>query len=348
MERLRNLNAGLGQYCLQLGRAIAAQPVSQALHFECYLPNYLTGILGAAFSYRATRKWHKLTGVATDASLWHCMHQDSAYWPANNKTGVIMTIHDLNFMERADYSNWRKGQKKQQLQRKVNRCQGLVYISEFVKNTVHQNFKLPAGIQEKTILNGVSVEMPLETSNETTSIPFLFSIGLHPKKNYAAALPILKSNPDYQWVITGADSNGYQLDLEKAATALGVKDQLLFSGVVTEDEKWRLYQNCTALIFPSLSEGFGLPVLEAMAFGKPVFLSNRTSLPEIGGKEAYYFNNFEPEHIQQVFSEGMKNIKTDPEKPKRLKDHASKFNWQNAAKDYLQFYQQILNQQQHY
>ncbi len=344
MERLRNPNAGLGQYCLQLGRALAAQPASQAQHFECYLPNYLTGILGAAFSYRATRKWHKLTGVSTDASLWHCMHQDSAYWPANNKTAVVMTIHDLNFMERADYSDWRKSQKRKQLQRNVNRCQGLVYISEFVKNTVRQHLKLPAGIQEKVILNGVFVETQLETSNATTNNPYLFSIGMHPKKNYAAALPILKTNPEYQWVIAGKDSKGYQSELEKAAAALGVKSQMHFSGVVTEQEKWRLYQNCTALIFPSLSEGFGLPVLEAMAFGKPVFLSNRTSLPEIGGKEAYYFNNFEPEHIQQVFSEGMQNIKNDPQKPQRLKDHAAKFNWQIASKDYLQFYQQIIKQ----
>ncbi len=344
MERLRNPNAGLGQYCLQLGRALAAQPVSQAHHFECYLPDYLTGILGAAFSYRATRKWHKLTGVATEASLWHCMHQDSAYWPASNKTAVVMTIHDLNFMERADYSNWRKGQKRQQLQRKVNRCQGLVYISEFVKNTVHQHLKLPAGIQEKVILNGVSVEAPTKPGKDTTGKPYLFSIGLHPKKNYAAALPILKSNPEYQWIIAGKDSKGYQAELEKAATALGVNHQLSFSGVVTEQGKWHLYKDCTALIFPSLSEGFGLPVLEAMAFGKPAFISNRTSLPEIGGKEAYYFTSFEPEHIQQVFSEGMKSIKNDPKKPQRLKEHAAKFNWQNAAKDYLQFYQQIINQ----
>lgn len=344
MERLRNPNAGLGQYCLQLGRALAAQPVAQAQHFECYLPAYLTGILGAAFSYRATRKWHKLTGVATEASLWHCMHQDSAYWPASKETAVVMTIHDLNFMERADYSNWRKTQKRKQLQRKVNRCQGLVYISEFVQNTVRQNIKLPAGIQEKVILNGVSVEAPAQTNNDATNKPYLFSIGMHPKKNYATALPILKSNPEYQWIIAGADSKGYQLELENEAAALGVKGQMHFSGVVTEQEKWQLYQNCTALIFPSLSEGFGLPVLEAMAFGKPVFLSDRTSLPEIGGKEAYYFNSFEPEHVQQVFSKGMENMKNDPEKPQRLKKHAAKFNWQIAAKDYLRFYQEILNQ----
>ncbi len=343
MERLRNLNVGLGQYCLQLGRALAQQPAAQAQHFECYAPKHLTGILGPAFSYRAARKWHKLTGVGTGASLWHCTHQDSAYWPASSKTPVLMTIHDLNFLERSDYGNWKKAQKTKQLQSKVNRCQGLVYISEFVKETAREHLRLPTGIQEKVILNGVAVEFPTTMEAAATSEPYLFSIGLHPKKNYAVALPILKSNPDYKWIIAGADSKGYRAALEKEAASLGVRHQLSFSGAVTEAEKWQLYQDCTALIFPSLSEGFGLPVLEAMAFGKPVFLSDRTSLPEIGGEEAFYFKSFEPEHVQKIFSEGMNALKNDPQKPQRLKGHAAKFTWKNAAQDYLEFYHQITH-----
>jgi glycosyltransferase involved in cell wall biosynthesis len=342
MERLRNLNAGLGQYCLQLGRALAAQPASQAQHFECYAPAHLAGILGPSFGYQSTKKWHKLTGVSTNAALWHCTHQDSAYFPAGKKTALALTIHDLNFLERTDYPDWRKKLKANQLQKKINRCQGLVYISEFVKNAVHTNLKVPAGIREQVIYNGVRVEEAKDSSNETGVKPYLFSIGLHPKKNYVVALPILVSNPGYQWIIAGADDKGYQAELEKAAARQGVADRLKFTGTVTEAEKWRLYQHCSALLFPSLSEGFGLPVLEAMSFGKPVFLSDRTSLPEIGGEAAYYFKNFAEEHIQQVFFEGMEDYKNDPEKPQRLKNWAATFTWDNAAKDYLKFYQSIL------
>ena len=342
MERLRNLNAGLGQYCLQLGRALAATPAPQVWHFECYTPIYLTGILGASFGYKATKNWHKLTGVATDATLWHCMHQDSSYFPMSDKTAVAMTIHDLNFLERIDYPNWRKKLKIRQLQRKINRCKGLVYISEYVKNAVHTNLDVPNTIAEQVIYNGVNVEETADSEQETGNTPYLFSIGLHPKKNYAVALPILKSNPAYQWIIAGADDKGYQAELEKIATKLGVSGQLKFIGTVTEQEKWRLYKNCSALLFPSLSEGFGLPVLEAMAFGKPVFLSDKTSLPEIGGKEAYYFKDLAPEHVHKVFADGMTDFKNDPEKPTRLKNHAAKFTWENAARDYLQFYNNII------
>lgn len=345
MERLRNVNAGLGQYCLQLGRALAAQSAKEAVHFECYLPGQLAGILGNNVSYRATRKWHKLTGVATEANLWHCTHQDSAYFPVENKTAIAMTIHDLNFLERPDYSKWRKSVKTRRLQKKINRCKGLVYISEFVKNTVHANLEIPAGVMEQVIYNGVSSMAAAATKQVVNGKAYLFSIGLHPKKNYAVALPILQSNPGYQWIIAGSDDKGYRQELEQLAAQMGVSEQLEFTGTVSEETKWKLYQNCTALLFPSLAEGFGLPVLEAMSFGKPVFLSDRTSLPEIGGKEAFYFRSFEPEHMQQVFADGMEKYKNDPEKPQRLMKYAAQFTWENAAKNYLKFYQTILNTQ---
>jgi glycosyltransferase involved in cell wall biosynthesis len=343
MERLRNLNAGLGQYCLHLGRALAALPAAKEAHFECYLPKPMGGILGASFGYRSVRKWQKLTGVATDANLWHCTHQDSAYFPVHKETAVAMTIHDLNFLERSDYSNWRKKVKTRRLQQKINRCKGLVYISEFVKNTVHAHLTIPAGTTEKVIYNGVALGIPTANTAEQRNQPYLFSIGLHPKKNYLAGLPILKTNPAYQWVIAGADDKGYRGELEKAAADLGVSHQLEFTGAVTEEAKWKLYQDCSAFVFPSLAEGFGLPVLEAMAFGKPVFLSDRTSLPEIGGQEAFYFKNFEPGHVQQVFEAGMQHMLQDPEKPERMKTYAARFTWDKAAKEYLSLYQTILN-----
>lgn len=342
MERLRNPNAGLGQYCLQLGRALAAQPVSQTTQFECYLPTYLNGVFGTSIGYLASRKWHKLTGVSTDAALWHCMHQDSAYFPKGKRTAIAMTIHDLNFLERADYSHWRKKIKMMRIQRRINQVKGLVYVSAFVKKVVHNHLNIPMGVLEKVIYNGVSVGEMSNVANGLERQPFLFSIGLHPKKNYAPALPLLKSNPDYQWVIAGSGSNSYRAELEKEAAAMGVSSQLVFKGAVSEAEKWQLYQHCQALIFPSLSEGFGLPVLEAMVCGKPVFLSDLGSLPEIGGVEAYYFKSFDPGHIRQVFAEGMKSFNSDPEKPKRLKAYAKTFKWENAAKDYLEFYEKLM------
>lgn len=339
MERMRNLNSGLGQFCLHLGSALAAQPVTEC-HFEAYLPGKLSGIFGADVSCRPARKWHKISGVSTNSQLWHCMHQDSAYFPQNRNTRVSMTIHDLNYLERTDYSGEKKTRKTRQLQKRVNRCAGLVYVSNFVKEQAHDQLNIPKHLPEAVVYNGVAVPEQVETHK--TRAPYLFSIGLHPKKNYAVALPILQRNPRLTWVIAGGDNKGYRQELTNAAEALQVANRLHFTGTVTETEKWNLYAHCEALIFPSLAEGFGLPVIEAMAFGKPVFLSNRSSLPEIGGAEAYYFDSFEAARVSGIFEYGMKDFTKNPEKAQRLKARARSFTWENAASEYLKFFHQIL------
>jgi glycosyltransferase involved in cell wall biosynthesis len=96
-------------------------------------------------------------------------------------------------------------------------------------------------------------------------------------------------------------------EVMEAAKKFGVEDRVKLIGPATEEEKYWYYKNCEAFLFPSYAEGFGLPVIEAMYHGKPVFISDKTSLPEVGGDAAYYFRNFEPEYMQEVFKEGMRD-----------------------------------------
>ena len=90
-----------------------------------------------------------------------------------------------------------------------------------------------------------------------------------------------------------------------------------------------------------MAEGFGLPVVEAMSLGKPVFLSNLTCLPEIGGKEAYYWKNFEPNYMIETFEKGLKDFAEDTEKAHRSINWAKQFSWENAAKAYLNLYENV-------
>ena len=75
-----------------------------------------------------------------------------------------------------------------------------------------------------------------------------------------------------------------------------------------------------------------------MSVGKPVFLSRLTSLPEIGGREAVYFDSFEPEDVVETLRAGMRDYYDDPLKAQRLKWQANRFRWQNTAKQYWQLY----------
>lgn len=346
MERLRNPYSGLGQFCLRLGQALAAQQ-PDGLRFACLVPGDFEGAFGEKFAYRKVKKVHKFFPPRLGESLWHCTHQDSEYLPASRKTALVLTIHDLNFLEREDYSEAKKRRRLAALQRKINRSKGLVYISEFVRQWAHNHLVIPAGTLERVIYNGNNLDVASASQSSIPNFqiptPFLFSIGIHPKKNYHVLLPILEAFEKYNWVIAGADARGYKVFLEKEAAKKGVSERLIFTGAVTEDEKYWLYQNCTALLFPSLSEGFGLPVVEAMSVGKPVFLSTRTSLPEIGGAEAYYFTDFEEETVKNTFENGMKNFENDAEKPTRLKAWASQFTWEKAATAYIEFYKETIN-----
>ena len=80
-----------------------------------------------------------------------------------------------------------------------------------------------------------------------------------------------------------------------------------------------------------------------MHFGKPVFLSKYTSLPEVGGDAAYYFDNFDPKHMQTVFAEGMQDF-TRRDRGQEMKARAGMFTWERAADQYLDLYNQCLQQ----
>jgi glycosyltransferase involved in cell wall biosynthesis len=96
-----------------------------------------------------------------------------------------------------------------------------------------------------------------------------------------------------------------------------------------------------AFVHPSLAEGFGAPVVEVMQFGKPLFLSSLTSLPEIGGDAAFYFSSFNPEHMRHVFEEGMKKYKKE-QMVQKIINRGKQFDWDHKAKEYLKVYQSLF------
>jgi glycosyltransferase involved in cell wall biosynthesis len=153
---------------------------------------------------------------------------------------------------------------------------------------------------------------------------------------------LLKKNPLLEFVIAGRpdDRHYYRYILDSAAE-LGVENSIHFAGPVSEREKSWYFHNCKAFIFPSLSEGFGLPVTEAMSLGKPTFLSDRTALPEIGKDAAFYFKDFSEEVLQETFNAGMKQYEEKNMK-EQIQARAKNFSWEKAATDYLNIYRSLV------
>jgi glycosyltransferase involved in cell wall biosynthesis len=228
-----------------------------------------------------------------------------------------------------------------ELQKQVNETDCVVAISRFTLDIIHQYIQVPES-KCRIIHQGSEVkEYPgFDAPGYRPSKPFLFSIGmLLPKKNFHV-LPALLEHNDYELIIAGNPQGDYIRKIEEEAAALGVGDRVKLLGPVTEEEKYWYYLHCKAFLFPSLAEGFGAPVVEAMHFGKPVFLSDKTSLPEIGGDTAYYFRDFDRSYMQKVFAEGITNFEqTNP--VAAIKQHALQFSWDTNAKEYLKLYREM-------
>lgn len=131
-------------------------------------------------------------------------------------------------------------------------------------------------------------------------------------------------------------------DFKKHLSELGINTQVVMTGYVTDDELIWLYRNCYGNLYPSLFEGFGLPVLEGMQFGAPTLTSNSTSIPEITGDAAIMLT---PEDIEG-WAQAMLRLAMNKSERDQLSAaaivQAKRFNWKDSAGALLQLYQEAL------
>jgi len=279
--------------------------------------------------------------------LWHSVNQNTKIEPASMNVPYLLTIHDVNFLE--EETGQRLDFRINQLRNKVKRSSAIVYVSEFAKKNAHAHFNIP-DIPEYVIYNGNNFNDNSANSIEKNQInyvpnqPFIFSIGqVVEKKNFHTLIEMLRFLSDIVLVIAGALNTAYAEILKEKIKDYKLEKRVVLLGNITESDKIFYYKNCLAFAFPSLREGFGLPVLEAMTFGKPVFLSNKTSLPEIGGAHSFYWDNFDPKCMANVFDAGMSTFEDNKEIFKSAYiNRSQQFTWEKAAKEYINVYKDIL------
>ena len=333
-EKMKYPNTGLFFFCDMLVKAIIAENHGvKRLGF--YVPGKYEGRWGENFYYKKKNLLDKLLVISPKrCELWHTTFQLAHYVPCNGK--VLLTVHDLNFL----YEKAGNKQKKYiaKLQKLVDRADRIVAISEFTKNDLIRHID----VGEKhidVIYNGCNVYRgEIRQPDSLPAKDFIFSVAtVLPKKNFHV-LPCLLKGTDLELVIAGNKSDYVNVILEEARK-YGVEERVKIVGPIEERVK-----HCKAFVFPSIAEGFGLPVLEAMAYGKPVFLSRHTCLPEIGGDYAYYFNmDFDRELMQVEFKRGLEDYYGDvSRKAEEIKEYANRFSWENTARLYLRIYEEMV------
>lgn len=339
-ERMKYPHTGLYHFCWQLGNALK-DIVNEKEKLHYYVPASFKGFFGSEVQYLVQQSFHKWLLPYTDSiQVWHATHQSTDYFPFRKKCAVVLTVHDLNFLLDEEKTELKKRKYINDLQKKVNASAHIVTISHFVKKELLKYISVgdkPVSV----IYNGCNIHASTESDNliqpDLIHDEFLFTIGtITPKKNFHV-LPCLLQYNNMKLVIAGVTKqSGYRQRIIDEAKKVGVEERLVFVGGISESEKAWYYRNCKAFVFPSIAEGFGLPVIEAMYYGKPVFLSKHTSLPEIGGKDAFYFHDFDPVRMQTTFAEGMISF-TDVQS-ESLRKQASTFDWKVAAEQYLSIY----------
>lgn len=343
LYKLKTPNCGLGQVALNYGKYFKEHYVASEAAYELYLlvPSNYVGYFGDEVKYLKATWWRKIFSFLIPRfDVWHASYQLSPFKSCWKSTRIILTIHDLNFMYEKKEEKRKRYLKR--MQEEITRAAQVVSISEFTKSEIITH--LGHSKEVKVIYNGVeNITLKQETMpvQVNASKPFFFSIGqIKEKKNFHTLLPMMKLLPAYNLYIAGQNDTAYAREMEK-----WIADEKLYNvkliGAVTESEKVWLYKHCEAFLFPSLFEGFGLPVIEAMWFGKPVFSSTKTSLKEIGGKCAYFWESFDPEEMKELIVTKLPEYIQHSEFVSRNTNYARSFGYDRHMKQYEDLYTQL-------
>jgi glycosyltransferase involved in cell wall biosynthesis len=343
------LHDGLGEFASQIGQRIArAAPLWREQHgvrFHFHLREKFVGLFGDEVGYLTVNRWQRLRHVQPlPFVLWHSLHQLNKNRPPEGCRERVVTVHDLNYLYgRNAFSTWRHHRRTKAL---LGRTDHLVAISEYTAGDVRRHLGWTGPIE--VILNGArsfvdAPQRPLagwedaDAAGQAATRPFLFHLSrMSPSKNPQAIVELARAWPEMRFVLCGPPS-----DDAKALRAKVQLPNLEFHLGIDDAQKAWAYAHCAGFLFPSLTEGFGLPPIEAMHFGKPVFLARRTSLPEIGGEAADYFDDFEPATMRLVVERGLARAK-EPGRADAIRAHAARYDWDAAGAAYLALYARLL------
>jgi glycosyltransferase involved in cell wall biosynthesis len=365
-------SAGIGRYTREMVQALAVLPAA-LIEF-----NYCLFVAGAGkvaqpalpapnFSWRPTRLTERWL-----ARLWYRLHlplwietwtgpldlfhaPDFVLPPVRPDTRTIVTIHDLSFVREPEtvmpgmlphLHKW--------VPHSVRRADHVIAVSEATRQDLIKLYQTPPE-KISVLYHGVTPNFePVTDPAKLAAVrqkyglgerPFVLSVGtIQPRKNYQRLIQALaKLNSPVALVIIGSKGWKYE-DIFNEVARLDLAERVHFLGFVADADLAALYSAATLFVYPSLYEGFGLPVLEAMACGTPVVASNQSALPEVVGEAGLLVN---PRDVEAMAA-AIARLLTEPDLHRCLAEagraRAANFTWANMALKLLDLYQKIVKE----
>lgn len=269
--------------------------------------------------------------------------------PPPTRTGaLVVTVHDLAFRRFPETAPHGTRWWLERLDRTLANAARIIAVSESTRRDLMELYDvaaervvvIPHGVDRETFRPASERELEAARRRFGIDPPYLLSLGgIEPRKNLPnliKAFAALSAHARTSLVIAGAGvawnpEGGRLLDAALAEVPAEVRGRIALVGYVSGAEKTALIAGAEALVYPSLYEGFGLPVLEAMACGTPVLTSDVSALPEVAGGAAVLVD---PRDVDSI-RDGMARILTDPQLRGRLAEagtaRAASFSWTETA-----------------
>jgi glycosyltransferase involved in cell wall biosynthesis len=356
--------AGIHHYILQ---ALRHLPAAEAgLAYEVFTRH--AGDLTARAGLHVRRsRWpteRPLVRIAWEQAAWpllarrarlDLLHGMAFVTPWAAPCPTVVTVYDLSFMHYPQaFPAAQRRYLASQTARSVRRARRVITISESSRQDVARFFQV-APERIDVVYPGVEDRFrPLPAAQTAAfraraGLPerFILHVGtLQPRKNIPALLEALAqiTPPDLHLVLAGARGWLYTEIFTRVA-ALGLADRVHFTGYVADEDLPLWYNAAAALVFPSLYEGFGLPVAEAQACGTPVVASSASSIPEAGGTAALYFDAPDA----GALAERLTAVLHNPDLAATMRENglrqAVQFAWARAGRETAEVYRRALEVQ---
>jgi glycosyltransferase involved in cell wall biosynthesis len=273
------------------------------------------------------------------------------YSPRFSLCPTVVTIHDLSYYYFADdFLKKDLFKLKRWTKYSVLNAKKIIAVSNHTKSDIVKIFDIPEN-KIKVIYNGYEKKagkskVDRKLIKRLNKNPYILYVGtLQPRKNIQTLIEAFaeftKENKNYKLVIAGKKGWLYQKIFEKVKS-LNITNKVIFTDYISNNTLRYLYRGAVCLVHPSYYEGFGIPLLEAMTENCPVISSNTSSLPEIGGNAALYFD---PQDKNQLIKQLNNLIKHDDLRKTLIangKERVKHFSWEKCANETLKLLKEAI------